>query len=46
MKKVLAISVILSELGELAKPIPKVSIFKNGPDDRILDVRYMVKLIL
>jgi len=31
------VAVILSELGELAKPIQKISIFKNDPDNRILE---------
>jgi len=31
------VAVILSELGELVKPIKKVSIFKDDPDNRILE---------
>ena len=31
------VAVILSELGELVKPIQKVSIFKEDPDNRILE---------
>ena len=31
------VAVILSELGELVKPIPKISIFKDDPDNRILE---------
>jgi putative PIN family toxin of toxin-antitoxin system len=28
---------MLSELGELVKPTPKISIFKDDPDNRILE---------
>ena len=31
------VAVILSELGELAKPAQKLSIFKDDPDNRILE---------
>ena len=31
------VAVILSELGELAKPTQKISIFKDDPDNRILE---------
>ena len=31
------VAVILSELGELVKPIHKISIFKDDPDNRILE---------
>ena len=31
------VAVILSELGELAKPTQKISIFKDEPDNRILE---------
>lgn len=31
------VAVILSELGELVKPNPKISIFKDDPDNRILE---------
>ena len=31
------VAVILSELGELVKPIQKISIFKDDPDNRILE---------
>ena len=31
------VAVILSELGELVKPTPKVSILKDEPDNRVLE---------
>ena len=31
------VAVILSELGELVKPIQRISIFKDNPDNRILE---------